>query len=537
MPNIFDQLANMPKARLSRRLVGLVFVAVLVIEGIILIPSYQNRRQELLDQLKAISAAKIAVLAQVAGESRAETELLALCSQKLVGKTILGGQLYSFDGRLLGTFGNNPPFGANPKSRLVLKDTLNKTTYRYDAVLPLKNTRGQYQLVVRHDAGMVKRELKAFIWRIIGLTVIISIFVTVATWLALNPLVIRPILNLRRDLINAGRAVEADQKPDAFQSTKVNRRDELGDVVSAFQLMFGQIQESIAKRKRAEQSLQDSLHQVEAVSKALNAELKKGHQIQRDFLPKEFPALEGWEIGAAFYPARQVSGDFYDVFELPGGYVGLVIGDVSDKGVGAALYMALIRSLIRIFSGHYRSVSHDSITAACRVCDKRKQESMDRDEILKAVDLTSNYIIEEHGEEGMFASLFFGVLCPTRGELMYVNGGHEPIFVIGSVKGLTRLDATGPAIGVVSGYQYSVKKFGLKQGDTLLGYTDGVTEACSADNSFFTRSRLQKLLVQKPVESTDQLLKDVKAAIYDFVGDADQADDIALLAVRRSEFV
>lgn len=533
MPNLFEQLANMPRARLNRRLVVWVFVAVLVIEGIILIPSYQNRRQELLEQLKAISAAKVAVLSQVAGFDRTETDLLVLCSQKLVGKTILGGQLYLSDGRPLGTFGKNPPMAPAAQKPSLVSDFLDKKSYRYDAVLQLENGSSRYKLVVRHDAGVVKKKLSAFIWRIIGLTVIISIFVTVATWLALNPLVVKPILDLRLDLINTGRAVEADRKPDDFQSIKNQRHDELGDVISAFQRMFDQIQEAITKRKRAEQSLQASLHQVEAVSSALNEELKKGHQIQHDFLPKEFPALKGWEIGAAFFPARQVSGDFYDVFELPGGYIGLVIGDVSDKGVGAALYMALIRSLIRIFSGHYRAVSH--ISEACRVCDKHGGELLDRNDILQAVDLTSNYIIEEHGDEGMFASLFFGVLCPKRGELMYVNAGHEPLFVIRVDQDVKRLSATGPAIGVAPDYQYKTETFNIKPGDTLIGYTDGVTEAQSIDRTFFTRSRLKQLLVKKPVESTDRLLNDIKSALYQFVGDADQADDIALLAVRRTK--
>jgi sigma-B regulation protein RsbU (phosphoserine phosphatase) len=100
------------------------------------------------------------------------------------------------------------------------------------------------------------------------------------------------------------------------------------------------------------QTLERSKQEIESYSKALDDELEKGRQIQRDFLPQEIPQLPNWDIATHFSPAKQVSGDFYDVFSLPDNNLGIVIADVADKGVGSALYMALIRSLIRVFSGH-----------------------------------------------------------------------------------------------------------------------------------------------------------------------------------------
>ena len=106
-----------------------------------------------------------------------------------------------------------------------------------------------------------------------------------------------------------------------------------------------------AKLEKSYHSLEQAKIKVDNYSRALNAELEKGKKIQRDFLPTDIPRVPGWEIGTCFHPARQVSGDFYDAFMLPGDYIGLVIADVCDKGVGSALYMALFRSLMRVFSG------------------------------------------------------------------------------------------------------------------------------------------------------------------------------------------
>jgi sigma-B regulation protein RsbU (phosphoserine phosphatase) len=154
-------------------------------------------------------------------------------------------------------------------------------------------------------------------------------------------------------------------------------------------------------------SLEQAKHKIETYSKALHAEMEKGKKIQRDFLPTRIPDLPGWEIAFYFHPARQVSGDFYDAFLLPGDLVGLVIADICDKGVGSALFMALFRSLIRVFSGQI-TLQGVSVPGS----DNRNPDSTGGHlyQALHAVSLTNEYIANEHGEEGMFATLFFGVL-------------------------------------------------------------------------------------------------------------------------------
>jgi sigma-B regulation protein RsbU (phosphoserine phosphatase) len=182
-----------------------------------------------------------------------------------------------------------------------------------------------------------------------------------------------------------------------------------------------------AKLEKSYYSLERAKAEVENYSQALNAELEKGKKIQRDFLPNEIPQIPGWEIETSFYPARQVSGDFYDAFMLPGNYIGLVIADVCDKGVGSALYMALFRSLMRVFSGQ---ISLEGWSAARSAPAQKSTVKVDLDRMLQAVSLTNDYISLEHGHETMFATLFFGILNPVTGKIAYINGGHEPLFII-----------------------------------------------------------------------------------------------------------
>jgi sigma-B regulation protein RsbU (phosphoserine phosphatase) len=264
-------------------------------------------------------------------------------------------------------------------------------------------------------------------------------------------------------------------------------------------------------------------------SKALNAELEKGKKIQRDFLPAEIPRIPGWEINTCFHPARQVSGDFYDVFMLPGNYVGLVIADVCDKGVGSALYMALFRSLIRVFSGQI-ILGGWSVTKSRQ--DEKLPSGADVTRMLQAVPLTNDYISEEHGKDVMFATLFFGVLNPASGDLFFINGGHEPPCIIGPSGIKQTLKAKGPAVGYITGAEFEIQQAQLEYGDSLIGYTDGVTEALSPQKALFTKERFLKL-IESPVASASELIERIKTDLFGHIANAPQFDDITMLAVHR----
>jgi serine phosphatase RsbU (regulator of sigma subunit) len=515
-----------------------VFVSVVVIEAIILIPSYMRRERELLTQLREVCSAKIGVLTQTTGPEVSGKKLFNDIRQLQLDPNLLGGVLYGSDGKSIGTFGERPELSFAEVNSAGVVDRQTKDGSRYDSAWLAPQLPGNYTLILRQDASPVKRELLAFILRIAGLVMIISFVVTVGAWLALGPIVVTPILRLRDDLVSAGEAISKDQDTPEFYSASVQREDELGEVIGAFRHMYHQITDAISERKKAEAALQKSFRQVEAYSQALNTELERGREMQKNFLPSQLLHKPGWEFVAYFKPAHQVAGDFYDAFELPGGYVGLVIADVCDKGVGAALFMALFRSLIRIFSGQTSLEGWDfagnQLAANPQVpASENPGTNASHFKALKAVQLTNNYVAQNHGDLGMFATLFFGVLEPSTGLLTYISGGHEPLLIISPSGGVREnLSPTGPSVGMEADTKFEIKQIHIEPGEMLLGYTDGVLEASTASGEFFTRERLFSIL-EPAAGSATTLLDSITGSVLDHMGEADQHDDITLLAVRR----
>ena len=268
---------------------------------------------------------------------------------------------------------------------------------------------------------------------------------------------------------------------------------------------------------------------LENYSQALNAELEKGKKIQLDFLPNKIPQLPGWEIETSFYPARQVSGDFYDAFMLPGNYIGLVIADVCDKGVGSALYMALFRSLMRVFSGQ---ISLEGWSASLAAPKEKGSVEIDLFRMLQAVPLTNDYISLEHGHETMFATLFFGILNPVTGDIAYINGGHEPLFVIGQSGIKETLKAAGPVVGIITGAEFKIQRTQLEPGDILIGYTDGVTEALSPSQTLYSKEKFRALLELRASSATE-LIERIQTDLFQHIDNAPQFDDITMIAVHR----
>ena len=261
------------------------------------------------------------------------------------------------------------------------------------------------------------------------------------------------------------------------------------------------------ERKRLED--RERLH-----AESLERELEIGRDIQRDFLPDALPQPEGWEIASVFQPARQVGGDFYDAFPTADGAVALVVADVCDKGVGAALYMALFRSLIRSHAELHGSAAH-AMPAARSV-----------------VALTNDYIARTHGRSNMFATLFFALLDPATGKAAWVNGGHEPPLVRRASGAIERLAPTGPAVGLLPDARFEARETTLEKGDLMLAFTDGVTEERNAAGEFFGEDRLLAL-ASAPAPSAAALLSRIARSVGDFRAETDPSDDVTLLAARR----
>jgi sigma-B regulation protein RsbU (phosphoserine phosphatase) len=283
------------------------------------------------------------------------------------------------------------------------------------------------------------------------------------------------------------------------------------------------------------QSLGKANKQIEAYSQELDRELEKCRQIQKDFLPERLPQLDNWHIEEFFFPASRVSGDFYDAFNLPGGYIGLVIGDVCDKGVGSALFMALFRSLLRIFAGEAqlsRTLVDTKSQTVGGALDSASIRKYNQVEAIRAIALTNDYIAQEHSEMCMFATLFFGILDPENGNLIYVSGGHETVFVIDQNGIKKELMPTGPAVGLHPQAHFKYKQIHLDPGDILFSYTDGVIDARSPEEERFTRRRLSSL-VSQPASNAFELMERIGTHLFSHIGKAPQEDDITMLTLQR----
>jgi sigma-B regulation protein RsbU (phosphoserine phosphatase) len=295
---------------------------------------------------------------------------------------------------------------------------------------------------------------------------------------------------------------------------------------------FRSILLDITDRKQKETTIIQAKKQAER-------ELEIAREIQSSFLVKDYPQPDGWEIATHIRPARQVSGDFYDVFPIATSkQVALIMADVCDKGVGAAMYMAIFRSLFRAYSdqqyimrwaGTPKASSGESSTGVFR-----------RDAILasgapslkNAIDLTNNYIATHHSNANMFATVFFGLLDPANGELLYINAGHEAAFVVSEGKLKQRLEPTGPAVGMLPDMEFKIKAITLDAGDSLLLYTDGITDALSPNEEQFAEPRLLKAATS-PAPSAHVLIQSIMQALDTHIASRDQYDDITLLVVKR----
>lgn len=541
---MLNKLAKLFKTRLSRRVVFWLFASVIIIEAIILVPSVLRREQELLGQLKQISTEKVSILMKVSPPQAAPENVLNLLSNLQGSSVIVGGSLYQSNGQKVGTFGEQPGLLFQDVDAAEKKDFLDYQLSRYDVAWTALELGQDYLFILRHDATMVEQGVRGFILRVIGLVIIISLVVTTETWIALQRIVIAPVVNLRKDLRKAAECICDDQPHPQFDSNFFKRNDELGEVIVTFQEMYQQIYQAIDQRKQAEIALKNSYNRIEVYSKALNLELEKGRQIQLNFLPnddeiKQISLKSGWEFFAYFKPARQVAGDFYDIFELSNNAIGIAIADVCDKGVGAALFMALFRSLIRIFSketklrgtasnlleiyqpkggwiGDYSTVNLAHLNA------------------LQSLNLTNDYVAHYHGSLGMFATIFFGILDPKTGLLTYVNAGHEPLFILNPQEGIREvLTSTSPAIGILSNANFSISQVYLKPNEILFGFTDGVTDARDCQKSFFTIEKLRHLLQFSPPKASE-LVDYISRNVLSHTKGAEQFDDITLLAVQRS---
>ncbi len=266
-------------------------------------------------------------------------------------------------------------------------------------------------------------------------------------------------------------------------------------------------------------------------TQALRRDMVVARNIQRDFLPEALPIVPGVELDAALQPARQVSGDFFDAFPLgTSGRILLVVGDVCDKGVGAALFMALFRSLIR--------ASADPVAGGAEQTLGR-QSPTDTDaegtpELLTRVaSFTNNYIANLHGRTNMFATAFLACLRPSDGELVYVNAGHEPALIVAPDGSIEELRPTGPALGMMPDSPYTAVTRTLSLNHSLFAFTDGLSEARSAGGVVFGNERLRAVVRDHGARGASALVHGLLDTMESFTRQAEPHDDLTMLAVTR----
>ncbi len=258
-----------------------------------------------------------------------------------------------------------------------------------------------------------------------------------------------------------------------------------------------------------------ALHRAEVYHQTLadqkrQQELAFAGQVQASFLPASTPDLSGWQIAAGLEPARETSGDFYDFIPLPDDRLGLVVADVTDKGTGAALYMALSRTLIRTFAVEHYPDPVAALTAA-------------------------NLRLLADSRLEMFVTVFFGILNPVTGQLTYCNAGHNPPYIFdGATRALTHtLRRTGMPLGIMDDVRWGAGTAQLAPGDVCVLYTDGVTEAQNEAEDFWGEARLQATMLTHLGQCAAEVRAALLADLHAFVGQAPQSDDITLMVVAR----
>ena len=255
-----------------------------------------------------------------------------------------------------------------------------------------------------------------------------------------------------------------------------------------------------------------TMQQEHTQLESIKGDLAVAREIQQAILPRIFPPFpenaHQLDIAASMNAAKDVGGDFYDFFRIDEDHIGFVIADVSGKGVPAAIFMAVSRTLIRATG--IRSAG----AAECMTY--------------------SNSLLAKEAVNSMFVTVFYGIYNIQTGEVTYANAGHNPPYLMKANGTIEQLPLSKDIVaGAIDEDQYTDAKLQLGHGDTLLLYTDGVTEATNADYGEYGEGRLEALLKQHTKDDCQQIIDKVKEDVKAFAGDVEQSDDITLLALRR----
>jgi phosphoserine phosphatase RsbU/P len=270
--------------------------------------------------------------------------------------------------------------------------------------------------------------------------------------------------------------------------------------------------EEVLARTETHLAMRALQRKLEEANRKMTAELVLAGQLQANFMPSRLPCPEGWQIAACLHPARETSGDFFDVFTLPDGRLAVLIADVVDKGVGAALFMVYTWSLIRTYA------------------DERPEDPA------WVFNQVNRRILADTVTD-QFVTLFMGLIDPKNSEMIYCNAGHIPplYFKQTNGKGSQRLLRTGIPLGIFEDQHWQQLAIKFDTGDLLVLYTDGITDAINPDGENFGEKRLFEATRTNLALSAQQVQDAIVARVKDFAPSTPQFDDIALVVIKKTE--
>ena len=379
---------------------------------------------------------------------------------------------------------------------------IHKSSFGYNtsAILPIKNDAGQVTATLSVDVPMpnIIRDLNRYLLLTVAVTVLLGLLVLVLVLGYLRRRVIAPITHLTAGAERFAASRELQETRD------IRTGDEVETLAQALSKMERDIIDYI-----------ENLASVTAEKERIGAELSIATQIQADMLPSIFPAFperSEFDIYATMNPAKEVGGDFYDFFMVDERHLAIVMADVSGKGVPAALFMVIGKTLIK----------------------DHTHPNADLGEVFTQV----NNLLCQSNQEGMFITAFEGVLDLVTGQFNFVNAGHElPFIAAGGQPFAPHKIRAGFVLAGMEGVRYRCGSLKLEPGDKLFQYTDGVTEATDKDNQLYGMERLEQTLAKNTRQSPQELLSSVKTDIDAFVGDAPQFDDITMLCLEFRHYM
>ena len=375
----------------------------------------------------------------------------------------------------------------------------NSDEYGYIACAysPVYNSKGEPVAVVGADMemkGMITTLVKFLVSIASTVTIVIILAMTILYFIIKRKIII-PIGKINRAALKLVKHLKDDKE----HSIDIKTGDEIEDLADSFNSMNNELRTYI-----------DQLATVTAEKERIGAELNVATQIQADMLPSIFPAFPGrseFDIYASMTPAKEVGGDFYDFFLIDDDHLGMVMADVSGKGVPAALFMVIAKTLIK------NSAQTGEYSPAKILCDVNEQ-------------------LCEGNEAELFVTVWLAIVEISTGKGMAANAGHEhPVLKRKGGKYELVQYRHSPAVATMEGMKFREHEFEMNPGDSLFVYTDGVPEATNAQNELFGTERMLDALNSVTDPSNEELLKNVKKCVDEFVGDAPQFDDLTMLGM------